>query len=59
VVLSKTTLELAAVVGGLSPHLRVLYRRQQAMTAEVNQAFDFFQNDYDQAPATYFASILN
>ena len=29
------------------------------MTAEVNLAFDSFQNDYDQARATYFASIQN
>jgi len=27
--------------------------------AEVNQAFDSFQSDYDQARATYFASISN
>jgi hypothetical protein len=59
VVLSRTTLGLATVVGGLSPHLRVLNRRQQAMTAEVQQAFASFQNDYDQARATYFSSIQN
>ena len=57
VVLSQTTLGLSTVVSGLSPHLRVLNRRQTALIAEVNQAFDSFQNDYDQARATYFASI--
>jgi hypothetical protein len=59
VVLSRTTQGLATVVSGLSPHLKVLNRQQQAMTAEINQAFASFQNDYDQARATYFASILN
>jgi hypothetical protein len=59
VVLSRTTLGLATVVSGLSPHLRALNRQQTAMTAEVNQAFDSFQADYDQARATYFASIQN
>ena len=34
-----------------------LNRKQTALIAEVNQAFDSFQNDYDQARATYFASI--
>jgi hypothetical protein len=46
-------------VGNLSPHLRALNRKQQAFAAEINQAFDSFQNDYDQARATYFASISN
>jgi hypothetical protein len=50
---------LSVVVGGLSPHLRILNRKQQAFAAEINQAFDSFQNDYDQARATYFASIVN
>jgi hypothetical protein len=59
VVLSQTTLGLATVVSGLSPHLRALNRQQTAMTAEVNQAFDSFQADYDQARATYFSSIQN
>jgi hypothetical protein len=59
VVLSKTTEELSVVVSGLSPHLKVLNRKQQAMSAEIQQAFSQFQNDYDQARATYFASILN
>jgi hypothetical protein len=57
VVLSKTTLGLSPVVSGLAPHLRALNRRQTALTAEVNQAFDSFKNDYDQARATYFASL--
>ena len=59
VVLSKTTEGLSVVVSGLSPHLKVLDRKQQAMSAEIQQAFSQFQNDYDQARATYFASILN
>jgi len=59
IVPSATTQGLASVVRGLSPHLRVLNRKQQAMTAEVDQAFGSFQNDYDQARATYFASIQN
>jgi len=57
VVLSKTTQGLAVVVSGLSPHLKVLNRQQQAMSAEILQAFATFQSDYDQARATYFASI--
>ncbi len=57
VVLSRTTLGLLTVVSGLSPHLRVLNRQQTALIAEVNQAFDSFQNDFDQARATYFASL--
>jgi hypothetical protein len=36
-----------------------LNREQQAFSAEINQAFDSFQSDYDQARATYFASIQN
>jgi hypothetical protein len=57
VVLSKTTLGLSPVVGGLAPHLQALNRKQTALVAEVNQAFDSFQNDFDQARATYFASV--
>ncbi len=57
VVLSRTTLGLSTVVAGLSPRSRVLDRHQTALVAEVNQAFDSFQNDYDQARATYFASL--
>jgi hypothetical protein len=57
VVLSKTTQALATVVSGLSPHLHVLNRKQQALMAEIDQAFALFQNEYDQARATYFASI--
>jgi hypothetical protein len=57
VVLSRTTEGLAVVVSGLSPRQRVLNRQQQAFTAEVNQAFQSFSNDYDQARATYFSSI--
>jgi hypothetical protein len=58
VVPSQTTLGLSPVVSGLSPHLQVLNRKQTALIAEVNQAFDSFQNDFDQARATYFASIV-
>jgi hypothetical protein len=57
VVLSKTTQGLSVIVSGLSPHLKVLNRQQQAMSAEIQQAFASFQSDYDQARATYFASI--
>jgi hypothetical protein len=57
VVLSRTTLGLSVVTSGLSPRLRVLNREQQALTALVQQAFASFQSDYDQARATYFASI--
>jgi hypothetical protein len=59
IVLSRTTAGLSVVVSGLSPRQRVLNREQQAFTAEVNQAFQAFENDYDQARATYFASIVN
>jgi hypothetical protein len=59
VVLSRTTQGLAVVVSGLSPRLKALNRRQQAFSAEINQAFSSFQSDYDQARATYFASIQN
>ncbi len=59
VVLSKTTQGLSVVVSGLSPHLKALNREKQAFTAEINQAFSSFQSDYDQARATYFASIQN
>ncbi len=59
VVLSKTTQGLSVVVSGLSPHLKVLNRKQQAFSAEVEQAFASFQSDYDQARATYFASIAS
>jgi hypothetical protein len=57
VVLSRTTQGLAVVVSGLSPHLKVLNRQQQALSAEILQAFASFQSDYNQARATYFASI--
>jgi len=49
----------SVVVSGLHPNQNVLNRHQMAMAAEVNQAFASFQNDYDQARATYFASIVN
>jgi hypothetical protein len=57
VVLSQTTLGLSTVVSGLSPHLQALNRKQTALVAEVNQAFNSFQSDFDQARATYFASL--
>ncbi len=59
VVLSQTTQGLSVVVSGLSPHQRALNRKQQAFSAEITQAFSSFQSDYDQARATYFASIVN
>src|SRR5271157_6057216 len=49
----------SVVVSGLHPRQNVLNRHQMAVAAEVNQAFSSFQNDYDQARATYFASIAN
>jgi hypothetical protein len=48
---------LSVVVSGLEPRQQVLNRAQQPIIAEVNQAFDSFTADYDQARATYFASI--
>jgi hypothetical protein len=57
VVLSQTTLGLSTVVSGLSHHLRVLNRKQTALIAEVNQSFDSFQSDFDQARATFFSSL--
>ncbi len=53
-VLSKTTQGLSVVVSGLSPHLKVLNRRQQAFSAEINQAFASFQSDYDQVAGDLF-----
>ncbi len=49
----------SVVVSGLHPRQNVLNRRQTTVVAEVNQAFSSFQNDYVQARATYFASIVN
>ena len=49
----------SVVVSGLHPRQNVLNRHQQTIVAEVNQAFTSFQSDYDQARATYFASIAN
>lgn len=57
VVLTQSTLGASPVVSGLASHLQVLNRKQTALVAEVNQAFDSFQSDFDQARATYFASI--
>jgi hypothetical protein len=48
----------SVVVSGLHPRQNVLNRHQTAVMAEVNQAFSSFQNDYDQARATYFASMV-
>jgi hypothetical protein len=50
---------LSVVVSGLEPRQQVLSRGQQSIIGEVNQAFDSFTSDYDQARATYFASIQN
>lgn len=47
----------SVVVGGLHPRQQVLNVHQQSVIAEVNQAFDSFTSDYDQARATYLASI--
>lgn len=43
----------------LVPVHRALSRGGPSITAEVNQEFDSFRNDYDQARATYFTSIQN
>jgi hypothetical protein len=55
---SGPTLGLSTVVNGLSPHVRALNRQQTALIAEVNQAFDSFQNDYDQARAAALGAGL-
>jgi hypothetical protein len=47
----------SVVVSGLKPQAQVLNGKQQTIVAEVNQAFNSFTSDYDQARATYFASI--
>jgi len=49
----------SVVVSGLHPRQNVLNRHQMTVVAEVNQSFSSFQSDYDQARATYFASIEN
>jgi hypothetical protein len=59
VVLSRKALGTPVVVSGLYPHQSVLNRQQQSVAAEINQEFGSFRNDYDQARATYFASIQN
>ena len=59
VVLSRTPLGTPVVVSGLYPHQRILNLQHQSGAAEINQVFGSFQNDYDQARATYFASIQN
>jgi hypothetical protein len=48
---------LSVVVSGLAPRGQVLNRSQQPVIAEVNQSFDSFAADFDQARAAYFASI--
>ena len=57
VVLSRTALATPVVVSGLYPNQGVLNHQQQSVAAEINQEFDSFANDYDQARATYFTSI--
>jgi hypothetical protein len=47
----------SVVVSGLSPKKQVINAQQQSVVAELNQAFNSFTSDYDQARATYFASI--
>jgi hypothetical protein len=59
VVLSRTAQGTPVIVGGLYPQQRVLNRHQQSVAAQINQAFDSFENTYDQARATYFTSIQN
>lgn len=50
---------LSVVASGLYPRLQVINHRQQPIIAEINQSFDTFKGDFDQARATYFASVLN
>jgi hypothetical protein len=59
VVLSHAHSNPSVVVGGLNPGQFALTARQQSVLAEINQAFSSFNSDFDQARATYFASILN
>jgi hypothetical protein len=47
----------SVVVSGLNPQAQVLSSKQNTVIAEVDQAFNLFTSDYDQARATYFASI--
>lgn len=51
----------AAVGGGPALHAqhRSLAPHDPSLTDEINQVFDSFRNDYDQARATYFTSIQN
>ncbi len=49
---------LSVVVAGLTPREQVLSRRRQPIIGEINQAFASFTSDYQQARATYFASIF-
>ena len=57
VVLSHGGHAVSVVVSGLKPQAQLLNAKQQTIVAEVGQAFNSFTNDYDQARATYFASI--
>ncbi len=50
---------VSVVVSGLTPRQQVLNSRQLPIIAEVNQAFASFLNDYGQARAAYYASIVN
>jgi hypothetical protein len=59
VVLSRTALGTPVVVSGLYPHQGILSRQQQSVAAQIDQVFNSFQNDYDEARATYFTSIQN
>jgi hypothetical protein len=52
-----TSHAVSVVVSGLKPQAQVLTAKQDTVVAEVNQAFNSFTSDYDQARATYFASI--
>jgi hypothetical protein len=48
---------VSVVTTGLTPQQQVLSAKQQSVVAQVDQAFSSFTSDYDQARATYFASI--
>jgi hypothetical protein len=44
---------------GLDARSIVSVRQSSMITAEINQDFNLFENDYDQARSTYFTSIQN
>lgn len=57
VVLSHAGRAIPVVTATLQPSQFVLSPAQLSIVAQVNQAFMSFQSDFDQARATYYASI--